>query len=138
MLVNQHMLDQLSLPLAAHRSTEEHIRKLLVQFDQQKRSCEKNSREYESVSIYDLIEHAVMVVVYIRAFNGRSSMQASTTKISWKMLRGDAKVLDTVPSALEFKMAIKDVAFIKPALIIVGRIHDTKMGVANLIYNNGW
>lgn len=69
--MNQHMLDQPSLPLVAHRSTKRHIRKFLVQFIRQIRSCERDGREYEAVRIYDLMEHAVMVAVCIRAFPGQ-------------------------------------------------------------------
>lgn len=46
-------------------------------------------------------------------------------------------MLDAAPSALEFKITIKDIALIKPALSIVERVYGIKMGFADQTYNNG-
>ena len=47
-------------------------------------------------------------------------------------------MVDTAPSAIEFKDAIKDVTRMQPALNVEERIHEDKMGVADVINKNGW
>lgn len=53
-------------------------------------------------------------------------------------LRGEAGMLDTALSVLEFKNAIKVVVRMKPVLSAVERIHEVKMDVVDLAKKNGW
>lgn len=38
-------------------------------------------------------------------------------------LKGEAGMLDTAPSAIEFKMAIKDMTRMKPTMSVAERVH---------------
>lgn len=71
------------------------------------------------MSIYDLVGDAVMDAVCCRACRGRSSTDDITEEDILEVLRGEAGMLDTVPSTLEFKSAIKDVTCMQPALSVV-------------------
>ena len=65
-------------------------------------------------------------------------MDEVTERDILEALRGAAGMLDAAPSALEFKNAIRDVARMKPVLSLGERIHEVRMGVADLVSKNGW
>ena len=76
--------------------------------------------------------------VCCRAFHdGRSSTDDITEEDILEALRKEAGMLDTAPSALEFKTAIKNVARMQSALSVEERMHEVKMGVADIINRNG-
>lgn len=47
-------------------------------------------------------------------------------------------MLDTLSSALEFKIVVKGVVRMKSALSVIERIREVRMGMADLIRQTGW
>lgn len=86
--------------------------------------------------IYDLVDDTAMGAVCCHGFRGRPSTDDTTEEDILKALRRKAGMLDTAPSVLEFKNAVKDVARMKPVLSVVERIYEAKMGVADLVNMN--
>lgn len=62
----------------------------------------------EAVSRYDLLGDAVMDAVCRRVFRNQTSMDEVTEGGVLEALREESGMLDTAPSAIGFKTAIKD------------------------------
>lgn len=54
------------------------------------------------------------------------------------MLRGEACMMDTAPSTLEFEIDIKNIAHRNPVMSVVKRIREVDMNEGDSIYKNGW
>ena len=71
--MNLQLLNRPPLPLVAHRSTKRHIRYFIVQYERHRAACEREGRDEETVSIYDVVDDTVMDAVCCSAFRGKSS-----------------------------------------------------------------
>lgn len=116
MPMDQQISNRPPLPLLARRNTKRHLREFVVQFERHMISCERNGMKDEAVSLHVLVDDAVLDAVCSRAFYGRLSMDHITEAEILEALRGEAGLLDTVPSVPESDIAIKNVAPMKLAL----------------------
>lgn len=124
-------------PLVARHSTERRIREFVVQHERHMISCEREGRDDEAVSIYDIIGDAVMDAVCSCAFRGRSSLDHITEEDILEELIEEAGMLHSALSTIEFEMANKNIIRMKQAIAVAERTLDFNIGLADMIIKNG-
>lgn len=76
--------------------------------------------------------------VYSRVFRWRSPIDRIMEEHILERLKTEAGMLDTSPSDIEFKDAIKENVRMKRAMIVAERTHEFNMSVSNLTKKNRW
>lgn len=91
-------------PLIARRSSKRHIRKFIFLYEWHKILCQCRSRdEEEAVTSYGIVDDAVLYVVSSRKFHAPASLDRIKEEQLLSVLKGGGHLLDTAPSAIEFK-----------------------------------
>lgn len=105
---------------------------VVVQHERHRTSCERKRRNVKLVNIYHLVGDAVLDAVCCQGFRGPASLDRITEEGILGALRERPICRGTVLVAIEFKTAIKVNTRVEPVMTVAGRVHDVKLGVAEI------